>query len=69
MDKQIKANGYIGFYNGKQFEITADSSYNAQQKLLPIVQQTTRKKVKGYDITIVLAEKDGLQVTHSTAIL
>ena len=59
-----QTNGYIGFYGNKQFEIYASTSYQAQQKLIPIIQKTTRKKVKGYDITIVLCEKQGKQITH-----
>ena len=57
-------NGYIGIWKGTQFEVYAGSSYEAQKLLVPMVQKTTRKKVNGYDITVMLCEKDGEQVTH-----
>jgi len=52
-------NGYVCFYKGKRFEIYADSSYAAQKKC---AEQHRIKK--SYDITVVLAEKNGEQVTH-----
>lgn len=53
-------NGYIGFYKGRRFEIMSDSTYHAQQTIA----KANRIK-KAYEITIVLAEKDGEQVTHT----
>ena len=52
-------NGYIGFYKGKKFEIYANTSYEAQKKIA-----IEQKIKKSYDITIVLAEKDGGTETH-----
>ncbi len=52
-------NGYIAFYKGKNIEVYADSSYAAQKKAALIF-----KAKKSYDVTVVLAEKDGKQVTH-----
>ena len=57
-------NGYIGIYKGKQYETHAQTSYQAQQQLQEQIQATTRRKIKGYDISVVLAEKNGGQVTH-----
>ena len=57
-------NGYIGYWKNQKFEVMANSSYEAQTKLVPIIQATNRKKVKSYEIAIMLAEKDGKQVTH-----
>jgi hypothetical protein len=54
-------NGYIAFYRGKQIEVHAQTSYEAQQKA---AQQF--KARKAYEVTVVLAEKDGQQVEHST---
>jgi hypothetical protein len=58
-------NGYVCFWNRQRVEVRAESSYEAQQKALPLFQKNTRKKVKGYDVTVMLAEKDGKQVTHT----
>ena len=59
-------NGYVCFWQGKQCEVNADTSYAAQ--LLATIEFKKiagRKKVNGYDITVVLAEKNGQQVTHN----
>jgi hypothetical protein len=53
-------NGYIAFYKGKKTEVYAATSYEAQQKAA----QVFRAK-KSYDVTVVLAEKAGAQVTHT----
>ena len=58
-------NGYIGFYNNKRAEVMANTTYEAQQKLQTVFQQGSRRKVKGYDISVVLAEQDGVQVVHT----
>jgi len=52
--------GYIAFYKNKKCEVYADSSYEAQQK--------AAKKLgakKTYDVSVVLAEKDGEEITHT----
>ena len=54
-------NGYIAFYRGKQLEVLADSSYAAQQKAAALF-----KARKAYEVTVVLAERHGQQVEHST---
>ena len=54
-------NGYVAFYKNKRVEVYATSSYGAQlnaQKLLRVSDS------QRYKITVVLAEKDGEQVTH-----
>ena len=54
-------NGYICFYKGKKIEVLAESSYQAQ------VKATAQFKAKrSWEVTVVLAEKNGEQVTHST---
>ena len=58
-------NGYVGFYKGKRAECEAETKYEAQQKLTAIFKQMTRRNVKGHDIAIELAEKDGEQVSHT----
>jgi hypothetical protein len=57
-------NGYICFYRGKQVEVMADTSYHAQQRAAAML-----KVKKAYEITVVLAEKSGQQVTHEGAML
>ena len=52
------ANGYIAFYKGKQIEIEASSSLEAQKKAAEKF-----KAKKSYEVTVKLAEKDGKQVT------
>lgn len=52
-------NVYICFYQGKRYEVLANSSYGAQKKC------AAENKIKnGYEIGVVLAEKDGIQVIH-----
>ena len=59
-------NGYKCFWNGKELDIYADTSYQALHLATPEFQKMAgRKKVKGYDITVVLCEVKGRQVTHS----
>ena len=53
-------NGYKAFYKGKSIEVYANTSYEAQQKAA-----TTFKAKKSYDVTVVLCEKAGEQVTHT----
>ena len=52
-------NGYKALYKGKWIEVYANSSYEAQQKAAIIF-----KAKKRYDITVILCEKQGEQVTH-----
>jgi hypothetical protein len=55
-------NGYICFYKGKKFEVYAETSYEAQKLVA-----SKHKIKKSYEITVVLAEKQGNPVTHSTS--
>ncbi len=56
--------GYICLHKGKKYEVYAQTSYEAQLKCAQ-----ENKIKKGYEITVMLAEKDGQQVTHSTSAL
>lgn len=59
-------NGYVCFYKNERLEIHADTSYEAQQKAMGELQSAyPRRKIKSYDITVVLAERNGQQVTHT----
>ena len=53
-------NGYIAFYKGKKMEVEAKTSYEAQQ-----IAAKAFKAKKPYEVSVVLAEKDGKQVTHA----
>lgn len=55
-----KLNGYVCFYKGKRYEIYAESSYAAQ--CMCAVNHNIKKR---HEITVVLAEKDGKEVTHT----
>jgi len=54
--------GYKAFYKDKSIDVYASSSYSAQTKAAEIF-----KAKKPYEVHVVLCEKDGKQVTHSTA--
>jgi hypothetical protein len=53
-------NGYIAFYRGKRAEVYADTSYEAQQKAAIVF-----KAKKSYEVTVMLAEKNGVEVVHT----
>ena len=55
-------NGYKAFYRGKTAEVLAKTAYEAQQKAAIVL-----KAKKSYEVTVVLCEKEGEQVTHSTS--
>ena len=54
-------NGYKAFYRGKDIEVHAESSYKAQLEAAKVF-----KAKKGYQVSVVLCEKNGQQVTTST---
>jgi hypothetical protein len=58
-DILVIMNGYICYYKGKHFEVYANSTYEAQTKCAK-----ENKIKKQYEISVMLAEKDGNQVTH-----
>lgn len=61
-------NGYKCFWNGKELDIYADTTYQAQQLATPEFQKIAgRKKVKEYQVTVMLCELNGEQYTHSTS--
>lgn len=57
-------NGYIFFYNGKQVEIFADTLFQAQDKA---VAHFAPPKSKRHMVHGMIAERNGVQVVHSTA--
>ena len=55
-------NIYIAFYRDLQIEIEAESTIIAQQMVAKALKVPAKK---WYLITIMLAQKDGKQVTHT----
>ena len=53
-------NGYIAFYKGKRLEVSAETSYAAQQ-----LAAKEFKAKKSYEVTVALAEINGNQVIHT----
>ncbi len=56
--------GYVCFCKGRRYEVQATTSYDAQKKAAVFFRVT-----KPHMITVVLAEKAGAPVVHSTAAL
>jgi hypothetical protein len=52
-------NGYICFYRRKRLEVYAETSYQAQLKAAALF-----KAKKIYEVSVNLAEKDGVEVVH-----
>jgi hypothetical protein len=53
-------NGYIAFYKGRQLEVYATTSYDAQLKAAALF-----KAKRSYDVTVFLCEVDGREVIHT----
>jgi hypothetical protein len=53
-------NGYVCFYRTKQIDVFAETSLEAQIKAAKEF-----KAKKSYEVTVVLAEKNGVQITHT----
>ena len=52
-------NKYAAYWKGQIIEVEAETAYDAQTIATPVLQKTTRKKVKQYDVNVFLTEKDG----------
>ena len=63
--------GYVCMYKGMKCEVYAASTYDAQKKARAKFQQTvrTRRPIKACDVMVMLAEKNGKPVVHSTGSL
>ncbi|MES2367033.1 MAG: hypothetical protein V4563_14250 [Pseudomonadota bacterium] len=54
-------NKYTAFYRGKEIEVSAETSYKAQQ-----IAAAQFKAKKQWEVTVVLCERaDGSQVIHT----
>jgi hypothetical protein len=59
-------NGYICFYKGQRTEVYAETTLKAQDKAREEFQRKyPRRKIKGSEISVNLAEIDGETVTHT----
>lgn len=56
--------GFKAFYSGKTTEVYATSSYEAYKKAVEFFKPP---KKKTHMVSVVLCEKAGVPVTHSTA--
>ena len=56
-------NTYIAYYNGRQLEVTAGTSYEAQQKAALLFRVGRRTWL----VTVMLAKKDDETVVHHPA--
>lgn len=50
---------YLAFYKKKKIEVEEETSYKAQLKAAVLF-----KAKKAYDVTVILVEKDGKEITH-----
>ena len=55
-------NGYKAFFNSKETEVTANTSYEAQQKAIAFFKP---RKSQSHMVHVHLCEKEGRQVTHA----
>jgi hypothetical protein len=59
---EVGENGYVAFYKGKKMDVYAKTSLEARDKAAKAFGAK-----KAYDVTVMLAEKDGKQVTHNAS--
>jgi hypothetical protein len=57
-------NGFKAFYGGKEIEIYAETALAAKQKAVAAFKVSPKKQ---HMVSIVLCEKNGETVTHSTS--
>jgi hypothetical protein len=63
-------NKYIAFYKSDELTVEAETSHNAQTAAFNILRDKyPRRKIKAYEITVVLAEINGKEVIHDPASL
>ena len=59
-------NKYGALWQGHELEIEAETTYKAQQIAIPLFQRVAgRRKVKGYDITVMLLQLNGVDYVHT----
>ena len=55
-------NGFVAFFNGKRHELHAESLYAAKLAAIAFFKPA---KSKAHMVSVMLAEKDGMPVTHT----
>ncbi len=55
-------NGYKAFYRGRSIDVRADKSIDARDKAAVLF-----KARKAHEVTVVLCEKEGEQITHAAS--
>ena len=66
MSDQAPLNGYICFWRHHRIEVWAETSLDAQAQALTHFRWRTGKKIRNAsDLTVILAEKAGVPVTHT----
>lgn len=55
-------NGYIAFHKDRKTEVYANTTLEAQRKAAEFFRV---KPNKAYEVSVVLAEKDGKEVVHA----
>jgi len=59
-------NGYVAFWGSRRVEVLADTLYQAKEKAVAeFGKGSSRKKVKSHDVTVMLAEVNGVPVVHT----
>lgn len=58
---EIKTNKYVAFYKGRCLEVEAETSLAANAQA---VEKFKANKKKPWEVTVVLAERDGKPVVH-----
>lgn len=59
-------NGYVCFYRGHRHEVHADTPLKAQESALGYFQKKyPRRKIKTWEISATIAERNGEQVVHT----
>lgn len=58
-------NTYGAIWKGLDVVVKAETTYKAQQLALPLLQaKAGRKKVKSYEISVLLMQLDGVDYVH-----
>lgn len=58
-------NTYGAIWKDKQVVVQAETTYQAQQLALPLIQAMAgRRKVQRYDISVLIMQSNGVDVVH-----
>lgn len=58
--------GYIAFYGLDKVEVYANTTIEARDKAIAVfLKQNPRRRIKPFEVSVILAEKNGEQVVHT----